>query len=221
MPRHPLCAGDGDNTLHTRMKHSIDTHGAERCAASTAGDVPVLLDASDVKEPCSGIEFFDIDSFDLMREFVEHVAIENARDALGGGERPRGAIDWDEVKVAIAGAPTLENALGRAVVIADQMSRGLIGGELVQDAPVSASTTNAPSLPEASVQSAEDPFFAFSMADVVPDFGDESRYRWRVARKMARLFGARRVADEAGGELTAIGNGAGPPPDSERLALLT
>jgi hypothetical protein len=43
--------------------------------------------------------------------------------------------------------------------------------------------------PVSSTQ-AEDPFFAFSLADVVPDFGDESRYRTRMAKKMTRIFGS-------------------------------
>jgi spore germination protein YaaH len=40
---------------------------------------------------------------------------------------------------------------------------------------------------------AEVPFFTFNMADVVPDFGDENRYRTRMARKAVRIFGARRT----------------------------
>jgi hypothetical protein len=57
------------------------------------------------------------------------------------------------------------------------MSRGAFDYTQPRDSPASLKT--------------EDPFFAFSMADVIPDFGDESRYRTRVARKMTRMFGTR------------------------------
>ena len=39
----------------------------------------------------------------------------------------------------------------------------------------------------------EDPFVAFSVAEAVPDFGDQSRYRSRVTRKVARNFGTGRT----------------------------
>ena len=139
-----------------------------------------LMEADD-NGSYSAIEFFDIRSFDMVRRFVQHVVDENAPTLLGSGDHSGPAIDWGAVEASVAGALTLEQAIGRAVVIADQMSRGLFGCAQVQDDPTS--RPDAPSL------AAEDPFFAFSMADVVPDFGDESRYRLRVARKVARIFG--------------------------------
>jgi hypothetical protein len=160
----------------------MDTHGAERRPLSARPDPSLLLEEADVKASRSSIEFFDIGSFDMVRKFVEHVVDKNAPTSPGTGERPRLAIDWDAVEASVADAPTLEQAIGRAVVIADQMSRGLFAGEQVQYGPISR--------PDTSFQTVEDPFFAFSMADVVPDFGDASRYRLRVARKVARIFGS-------------------------------
>ena len=63
------------------------------------------------------------------------------------------------------------------VVIVDQMSRALF---------VQSEQLSDPWPPP----SADEPFFAFSMVDVVPDFGDERRYRKRVANTMAKIFGA-------------------------------
>jgi len=123
---------------------------------------------------------FDIGSLGLVREFVEHLVAKNASAALGNGGSSRQVLDWGGVEASVADSRTLEQAIGRAVVIADQMSRGLFAGIAQCDSP--------PSL------KAEDPFFEFSMADVVPDFGDESRYRTRVVRKVARIFGARPAA---------------------------
>ena len=74
----------------------------------------------------------------------------------------------------MADSSTLEQAIGRAVVVADQMSRGVLDDTQPGDSP--------------SLKP-EDPFFAFSVADVIPDFGDQSRYRTRVARRVTRIFG--------------------------------
>ena len=63
-------------------------------------------------------------------------------------------------------------------MVADQMSRGVFAGIEYAD--------RWPSY------DANDPFFAFSVADVSPDFGDESRYRKRVAKKFAGILATRR-----------------------------
>ena len=84
-------------------------------------------------------------------------------------------VDWNAVEASVADSRTLEQAVGRAVVIADQMSRGAFHGYQPGDSPLSR---------------VDDPFFAFSMADVVPDFGDERRYRTKMARKITNILGA-------------------------------
>jgi hypothetical protein len=110
-----------------------------------------------------------------VREFVELMAAKNAPIPSEPHPSPAHAIDWDAVEASVANIGTLEAAIGRAIVLADQMSRGSFPADLA--------TSVLPPL------GAEDPFFAFSMADVVPDFGDESRYRNRVVRRVARIFG--------------------------------
>ena len=134
---------------------------------------PLLLRSMSANVP------FDIGSLGLVREFVEHLVAKNA-SAFGNGGSSRQVLDWGGVEASVADSRTLEQAIGRAVVIADQMSRGLFAGIAQCDSPPSLKT--------------EDPFFEFSMADVVPDFGDESRYRTKVVRKVARIFGARPAA---------------------------
>jgi hypothetical protein len=120
---------------------------------------------------------FDIGSFGLVRGFVEHLAAKNASESLESYRSSLRSIDWETVESSVAYSRSFEQAIGRAVVIADQMSRGVFGDTPLAEAP----------------PAAENPFFRFSVADVVPDFGDESRYRTRVARKLGRIFGARRA----------------------------
>ena len=108
---------------------------------------------------------------------MEHV-VENAGRALGHGGSAPCEIDWAVVEASTSDCLTLEQAIGRAVVVADQMSRGVF--EAIPCADLWAS------------YDANDPFFAFSVADVAPDFGDDSRYRKRVARKVAGILGTRR-----------------------------
>ncbi len=103
----------------------------------------------------------------------------HAATASRSDHSSRRSIDWEALKESVADSPTLEQAIGRAVVIADRMGRGVF-----DDTPFAEVPTPAAS---------EDPFFSFSMTDVVPDFGDGSRYRSRMVRKVARVFGSRRA----------------------------
>lgn len=117
-------------------------------------------------------------SFDLVRKFLEHLVLENAvenHSRVGSGQSE---IDWAAVEASTSDCQTLEQAIGRAVVVADQMSRGVFDGMERADLWPS--------------YDANDPFFAFSVTDVAPDFGDESRYRKRVARKVVGILGTRR-----------------------------
>jgi hypothetical protein len=117
-------------------------------------------------------------SLDLARKFLEHLMLENAAGAVGRGGSVQYEIDWATVEASTSDCQTLEEAIGRAVVVAHQMSRGVFDD-----------IQGAGSWPS---YDANDPFFAFSVADVAPDFGDESRYRKRVARKVAGILGTRR-----------------------------
>ena len=106
--------------------------------------------------------------------------VKNAAEALEtDGSRPY-EIDWAEVEASTSDCQTLEQAIGRAVVVADRMSRGAFSR---------AQPTNF-----SSAYDANDPFFAFSVADVTPDFGDDSRYRRRAVRKLARILASRNLA---------------------------
>ena len=123
---------------------------------------------------------FDVGSFELVRRFVDHVVSQNASARLGNVQASRRMIDWAAVQASVADSRTLEQAIGRAVVIADRMSRVQPDGTLHEDSP--------------SSRKIENPFFAFSMADVIADFGDESRYRTRMARRVTSILGTRRTA---------------------------
>lgn len=129
---------------------------------------------------------FDIGSVDLVRKFVEHVTAKDASAVQGHGRSPRSDFDWELVTANVAGSRSFEHAIGRAVVIADQMRRGMF-----DDTHLDASDDTH--LGAASSLRTDDPFFAFSMADVIPDFGDESRYRTRLARKASKILRTRRT----------------------------
>jgi hypothetical protein len=110
---------------------------------------------------------------------VEQIVAKNASAVLGSELPSRHAIDWEAVEASVADCRTLEQSVGRAVILADQMCRGVFEETQLDDAP--------------SSLKAGDPFFTFSVVDVVPDFGDESRYRSRVTRRAARILGIRRA----------------------------
>jgi spore germination protein YaaH len=166
------------SALHTRTKCSTDARAPENRSSTVTPDASIHSEEALSGGSASAIETFDIGSFGLVRKFVEHVVAKNASAVLGNGRSARHAIDWEAVEASVADSRTLEQAIGRAVVIADQMCRGVFDITRLGDAPS---------------RKAEVPFFTFSMADVVPDFGDESRYRTRVARKVARILGTRRT----------------------------
>jgi hypothetical protein len=119
---------------------------------------------------------YDIVGFELVRGFVEHLVAGSPSADPGYGHSARNAVDWEPLAASVANSRTLEHAIGRAVVIADQLSRGVVDVEL-GDARTPPPTT-------------DDPFFAFTMDDVVPDFGD-GRYLSRVARKVGGIIGNR------------------------------
>jgi hypothetical protein len=161
--------------LQTRTIFSTDASAPHDCPTT---DTPEFFFGSEEAFPGRSdpaLESFDIGSFDLVRKFVEHVLSQNTSTVLGNGRSFRPVIDWVAVEASVADSRSCEQAIGRAVVIADQMCRGRFDDNHLGDAPTSPNR--------------EEPFFAFSLADVVPDFGDESRYRSRVARRVTRVFG--------------------------------
>ena len=117
---------------------------------------------------------YDIVAFDLVRGFVEHLVAGTSNRELENGRSPTNTVDWDTLAASVAHSRSLEHAIGRAVVIADQLARGL-----AKDVELGEARTPPPTT--------DDPFFAFTMADVVPDFGD-SRYRARVARRVGGII---------------------------------
>ena len=168
------------SALHTRTIFSRG-HVCHRTAPRRSAH-PTLLpsEGAHAGESPAAIDPFDVGSFDLVRKFVEQVVAKNTSGAMLGNGRSFGnAIDWEAVEASVADSRSFEQAIGRAVVLADQMCRGVF-----DDAHAGRSSSSLKT---------EDPFFAFSLVDVVPDFGDESRYRTRLARRVARIFGIRRT----------------------------
>jgi hypothetical protein len=125
---------------------------------------------------------FDIAACELVRRFVEHLAAQNPAQSASGLAAPR-EVDWGALAAAVAKTPSLEQAIGRAVVLAHRMYRVEL-----DDAHLGVG---------ASGEETDQPFFAFSVADVTPDFGDNSRYRTKVAKRVSRFFAGRRQLDRS------------------------
>jgi len=175
-----------NSALHTRT--TCTTNARQQNRSSTNGTDSFLLVGEVLPaRSASANAAFDIGSVQLVRGFIDHLVAKNASRALRTGRSSRYVIDWRAVDASVAGSRTLEQAIGRAVVIADQMARGVFDATESGDSP--------------SSPNAEDPFFAFSLADVVPDFGDESRYRARVVRTVAKIFATRRTHVSGAGAL--------------------
>ena len=116
-------------------------------------------------------------SFEIVRHFVEHLANASQSGALDRRQAPPLRVNWEVIRTAITGCHSIEQAIGRAVVVADQMSRRKLdnpnGGDVLLGA-----------------EAEDHPFFAAGTAEIVPDFGDQSRYRTRLARRFSGLFGS-------------------------------
>jgi hypothetical protein len=120
--------------------------------------------------PAGGPALLESDAFELARRFVEHhLAAENA--GTRWSERP---VDRETLQSAVAGCTSLEHAIGRAIVVLTRLR------PLDSVAP----SSNDAQLPPP----ANDPFFSFSVSDTAADFGDGTRFRARVARRMAAVL---------------------------------
>jgi hypothetical protein len=115
-------------------------------------------------------------SLDLVRRFVEYLAGVAAREELEERRDRPSLVDWEIIRTAIVGSQSIERALGRAVVVVHQMSQVTLNATKIVDTPSKAE------------REYQHPFFSFSVSNAVPDFGDQSRYRSKVARRMGRVF---------------------------------
>jgi hypothetical protein len=152
-----------------------DTSSAESSSATIASRASLRTAKTPERSSPVG-DFIDIGALGIVRSFVEHLVAKHALeepDNTSSGCKPP---IWETLVAAVGDSRTLEVAIGRAVVIADRLARGFVdefeSGEA--DTP----------------RTADDSFFAFTNADVVPDFGD-SRYRARVSRRVAGIIGIR------------------------------
>ena len=118
------------------------------------------------------VDNLGIRDFELARKFVDHLIAEQTARTGRNGFPTGAALDWHALTTSVADSTSLERAIGRAVARADRLIRGTSSENgVVQVGPSS---------------TAQAPFFAFTQADAVPDFGDD-RYRSRLARRIARI----------------------------------
>jgi len=159
--------------------------------------ISVVVNASDdaaSSSPRPLARSFDVSSFELVRAFVTRVVENNG----SSGSQPLPPVDWRAVEAAVSDSTSLEQAIGRAVVIA-ALSRRIASDEAVLRVDEPVLRVDAPVLrvDESEPESSE-PFFAFSMVDAVADFGD-SRYRTRMANRVGRMFQRNRAETDPAG----------------------
>jgi len=124
---------------------------------------------------------FDVGSFHLVRAFVEEMAAKT-RSGFDAKCSTAQAVDWQAIESAVADSDSLELAIGRAIVMAHRMCTTGWGFEEDDLAPPERVDPGSEDMVRSET---EDPFFTFSVAEAVPDFG-ESRLRTRVARRVGR-----------------------------------
>jgi hypothetical protein len=163
---------------HTRLTDSTNAWPPENRSSTIEAGHSLRVEESSRPESTPLVVLSDIRSFELVRRFVEHMVAKNSPATLGNDRSSLRGIDWETIEASVADSRSFEQAIGRALLIADQMCRGVFEYKRFGEAP----------------SNVENPFFPFSVADVIPDFGDESRYRTKVARKVGRIFGTRRTA---------------------------
>jgi hypothetical protein len=137
----------------------------------------------DEPHACAAASRTHVASFALMREFVEQQVLtsDGNSDTAFGAVSSR--IDWQVIEGLVAHCASAEEAIGRAIVIADQMARGVFD--------------HSAWLLHLQAGSPGAAFFSFSVTDAVPDFGDRS-YRNRVSKRMGRAFRRWEIEAQAG-----------------------
>ena len=119
---------------------------------------------------------YDIKSFELVRQFVEGLLVQKTSTS-GTDDLRRNVVDWETLEASVADSNSLEQAIGRAITLVNQDPGGLL------------------TCPSRVMPGAEDSdsFFSFSLGDVAADFGDGTRYRTRVARRVTTIVARRRL----------------------------
>lgn len=186
------------SVLGTPLIVSRGGGGPEGRPSALASDAPHRVRIASQGSSAPVLGSAESRTFELVRTFLEHLAAKSASSGdLESAFCSRPAIDWAAVEAAIDGSLSLEKAVGRAVVVADHMRRSETIGTRLGEEP----SKSTMALPPTS----EIPFFSFSVAELVPDFGDESRYRTKVARRVATILRIRRQSGDCAPAPFALG----------------
>jgi len=164
-----------DTTPHS--EHELSARpDATQALASSESDSAISIQHISAANSSADIDFMD-QSFEMARHFLQHLSDAGESHAPHVGRPSPLGINDEVIRSAILGSNSLEQAIGRAVVLADQMCRGSIDEPNAGDVFLGA-------------QPEDHPFLRVSVADAVPDFGDHSRYRTRAARRLIGVFGS-------------------------------
>jgi hypothetical protein len=140
-------------------------------------------------------------TLEILEQFFEHLGAINASRVSADDRRSALPLEWTPAIEAISDSLSIEQAIGRSVVIADQLHQGAFARQRDRERTVDqmsrgCSVDHSHNTTSFVIQDG-DPFFSFSVADSLPDFGDQSRYRTRLANKIGRMLKPRRVLDAA------------------------
>jgi hypothetical protein len=130
-------------------------------------------------------------SFEILEKFVDHLKSTGPLRGTVVEQNCAPSIEWDLAEEAIVHCTSIEQAIGRTLVVADQINKRVA----THDGRNTSSSTVRSENP-ASVRD-EDPFFSFSVVDSLPDFGDQSRYRSKLAKRVGRMLRPRRDIEAA------------------------
>jgi hypothetical protein len=129
--------------------------------------------------------------FEILENFVDHLHTTGPLRGTVIEQNCAPSIGWDRAEEAIVDCTSIEQAIGRTLVFADQINKRV-------------ATHDGRSTPSSTVRSEnpafvrdEDPFFSFSVVDSLPDFGDQSRYRSKLAKRVGRMLRPRRDIEAA------------------------
>lgn len=136
-----------DTTSHSEQYFSVSPRVREKIFPLSPNSAnPVEF--RDTGESCTQLDLTD-PSFDLVRHFVNQLA--EAKEA--GPFRdlhtsPPLLVNWNVIRTATANSCSVEQVIGRAVVLADAMCRGAWEGPITREANLGHTRQSPFSLPQ-------------------------------------------------------------------------
>ena len=187
--------------------HTTSSITAARSSVTLPPEVPTDEGERSGGLPAAGSLTFAGESFGLVEQFVEYLA-------------DRGSpVDWSAIRTAAQGSGSLEQEIGRAVLVADQMSRGVFAGAVADAAPTQPpnrrrliafrAVTRRP--PFAAAVALSLSFFLIVAALAATNFGGSSPTAYKTPWHAAVTGNAQLLKSSAAVSLAAQASATPPP----------